>query len=1050
MTSQYPKSHGNFDLLIGPVKDSTSEAEVVLWRSRKSGLKVALVADDGPLVEGYFTGRHFTFGSHRFSSSGRPHTLEHLIFLGSEKYPYKGVLDTLANRSFAQGTNAWTDTTHTCYTMSTAGQEGFLKLLPVYVDHLLYPTLTDSGFTTEVFHINGLGQEAGVVFSEMQGRENTSYDLMALQTQRLIYPEGSGYRSETGGLMEKLRVLDCQQIRDYHSHTYVPHNVLLLVVGSVNPQELLETLQRTVEISAEGHGQAHGPTGPSEWKRPWVETPSAYREPRKLVEKIDVIEFPDEEDDEEGMGEVVITWLGPLTRDFLSHKALDILSDYLADSAISPFYKELVDIDEPICTHLYFSLNDAQQITIDLNLSSVPVGALNSVTTKVKALLKKVQNDGIDMARMKAVLRRNRAKILDSGETSLPSSFADSMISDFLYGQREGEDIPHLLNDLQMHKELDDWGREEWLQLLRKWLIQPEFVAVVGKPSEKLSEELKEASKRRLEETKKTYGEEGLKKLDEALKSAQEKNDRKIPVEMLKSFRIPNVDQVRWYDVKTARSRGVAKDTKDLSVINPELQSRIDEEGTSSPYFIQFDHVKSNFVTIRVYMYPSNVPEHLLALLAIWNAAFYHLPLVRADGRRLEYEEVITGLDEDTVEYSAHTGWSALQELMAVRLKVEKDNYEKGVHWMRDLLWGSEFDLDLIKIEATKLRQSLSAEKRDGATMASALFDDMTLESTESLKVSMGMFALMEYMPAFFERLEEDPAQLKKDFEQLRRCFVDPANMRISVIGDIAGLKNPSSTFASFKCDKDPIYRQPYLAQAVLSELGKNPSKRAIILAMGSIESSHAYHACKGPTAWDHPDIPALLVLQGILNDMENFFWRNVRGEGLAYGCSISLNIDTGLVYLNIYRAPMASKAFLAAKELVDRVERGEIEIDDITIESVKSSLEKTRPKAASSSFINQALKGVGPFFKRDRLSLIATVTPEDCLRVLKKWVSPLFNPATSIAAVAASKATVGDIEDALKNVGYQVEVRTLAPTNGDGSEEESDFESEEESNSEE
>ena len=63
---------------------------------------------------------------------GLPHSLEHLIFLGSETYPYKGVLDQLANRCLAevrerlvvpfplpfsrwltlflsQGTNAWTD-----------------------------------------------------------------------------------------------------------------------------------------------------------------------------------------------------------------------------------------------------------------------------------------------------------------------------------------------------------------------------------------------------------------------------------------------------------------------------------------------------------------------------------------------------------------------------------------------------------------------------------------------------------------------------------------------------------------------------------------------------------------------------------------------------------------------------------------------------------------------------------------------------------------------------------------------------------------------------
>lgn len=43
-----------------------------------------------------------------FDDDGLPHTLEHLIFLGSEQYPYKGVLDLLANRCLASGTNAWT------------------------------------------------------------------------------------------------------------------------------------------------------------------------------------------------------------------------------------------------------------------------------------------------------------------------------------------------------------------------------------------------------------------------------------------------------------------------------------------------------------------------------------------------------------------------------------------------------------------------------------------------------------------------------------------------------------------------------------------------------------------------------------------------------------------------------------------------------------------------------------------------------------------------------------------------------------------------------
>lgn len=45
----------------------------------------------------------------------------------------------------------------------------------------------------------------------MQGRQNTSADLMALASQRTLYPIGSAYRSETGGLMEALRKLSVEQ-----------------------------------------------------------------------------------------------------------------------------------------------------------------------------------------------------------------------------------------------------------------------------------------------------------------------------------------------------------------------------------------------------------------------------------------------------------------------------------------------------------------------------------------------------------------------------------------------------------------------------------------------------------------------------------------------------------------------------------------------------------------------------------------------------------------------------------------------------------------------
>ena len=90
------------------------------------------------------------------------------FFKFSEDYPYKEVLDLTANRCLADRTNAWTETDHTCYTVYTAGKGGFVTILPIYVDHILFPLLREEDFITEVHNIDGNGEDSGVVYSEMQ------------------------------------------------------------------------------------------------------------------------------------------------------------------------------------------------------------------------------------------------------------------------------------------------------------------------------------------------------------------------------------------------------------------------------------------------------------------------------------------------------------------------------------------------------------------------------------------------------------------------------------------------------------------------------------------------------------------------------------------------------------------------------------------------------------------------------------------------------------------------------------------------------------------
>jgi Zn-dependent M16 (insulinase) family peptidase len=103
-------------------KADYTQAEFTQYESERTGMRVNVCDRKGPKVQGYFA-----LATEIHDDSGAPHTLEHLCFMGSRSFPYKGVLDRLATRSYSF-TNAWTATDHTAYTLDTAGWEGFAQI----------------------------------------------------------------------------------------------------------------------------------------------------------------------------------------------------------------------------------------------------------------------------------------------------------------------------------------------------------------------------------------------------------------------------------------------------------------------------------------------------------------------------------------------------------------------------------------------------------------------------------------------------------------------------------------------------------------------------------------------------------------------------------------------------------------------------------------------------------------------------------------------------------------------------------------------------------
>lgn len=106
----------------------------------------------------------------------------------------------------------------------------------------------DSAFKTEVYHTTGEGTDAGVVYAEIQSKENTSADKTYTELSRLIYPPESGYHYQTGGVLKNLReTCNNEKVRAFHKKFYNPRNTCIIVCGMVEPAELFKSLESVID-----------------------------------------------------------------------------------------------------------------------------------------------------------------------------------------------------------------------------------------------------------------------------------------------------------------------------------------------------------------------------------------------------------------------------------------------------------------------------------------------------------------------------------------------------------------------------------------------------------------------------------------------------------------------------------------------------------------------------------------------------------------------------------------------------------------------------------
>ncbi|KAL4921289.1 Metalloenzyme, LuxS/M16 peptidase-like protein, partial [Aspergillus aurantiobrunneus] len=996
--------------LLQKFKPDYSPSEFVQYESQRTGMSVVVIDQKGPKVNGYFV-----LATEIFDDSGAPHTLEHLVFMGSRNYRYKGFLDKLATR-FYSNTNAWTATDHTAYTLDTAGWEAFSRMLPVYLEHVIAPTLTDEGCYTEVHHIDGTGNDAGVVYSEMQGVQNNAAELIDLEARRLTYPEGVGFRYETGGMMEQLRVLTAERIRAFHRDMYQPKNLCLIITGEVDHADLLETLDQFEDTILDVI-----PSPDSPFKRPWVDSKQAPQLSQSVVK---TVEFPEED---ESYGEIEIRFLGPDCTDPVQTGAINVMLLYLAGSSASLLDNILVE-KEQLASAVYYATEDRPSLEIRFTLTSVETEKLAQVERRFFEVLKDAMNKDLDMNYLQECIDRQRRTWKFSTESSA-SSFAEYVISDFLFGKKDGSTLLDVTS-LREYDTLEKWTQHDWRTFIRKWIADAAHVTIFGTPSSKMSETLKKQEEARIAAQKKQLGEDGLKKLAEKLEKAKAENDKEIPTEMLEHFKIPGIESIHFVETMTARSGAALH----LGRQDNKAQQIVDADGPDLPAFIHFEHIPSSFVQLSVLISAQSVPVQLRPLLSVYMEAFFNLPVER-DGKTINFEQVVVELERDTVGYAIEGARSlGNSEMLRITFQVELEQYSTAIGWLQELSWNSTFDIERLRTITSRLLSDVPDAKRSGDDMLAAVHV-MVHYAAESIVRARSTLVKARYLKRIKKQLAEEPEVVVARMEEIQNALFQFENIRILVIADLEKLPRPVSTWKPFvdRLGSSKPLKPITARRSLLSPAGQKLGGEAYVVPMPTIDSSFAYATARGLDSYDHPKLPALLVAIAYMNAVEGPLWVAVRGKGLAYGTNFAYNIDTGLVNFDVYRSPNAHRAFESSKEIVQAHLSGEAPFDPLMFEGAISSIvvsfaneQVTTASAAQGSFIRQVVRALPTDYKERILRRVRDISVGDVKQALREIILPLFAPDTANIVITCTTVLEETIEKGMKASGFSPKVQPL------------------------
>ena len=247
--------------------------EEVIWVTLDNGLPVCIVPKKGfsrkyALFATRYGGMDMRFrlnGQWLDTPAGIAHYLEHKMFDTEDG----NALQELAMNGAEP--NAFTSNAITCYYFDST--EKFYENLEILLSFVSVPYFTDESVEKEQGII---GQEIGMI------EDNPEWQVYKQLMQSLYHT--SPARTPVAGSVESIREITAQTLYDCHRAFYTPANMCLVVVGDVEPQQVLDIARRLLpKDSGDLIERDYGAEEPTEAARAYAEERMEVSMPSFLV-----------------------------------------------------------------------------------------------------------------------------------------------------------------------------------------------------------------------------------------------------------------------------------------------------------------------------------------------------------------------------------------------------------------------------------------------------------------------------------------------------------------------------------------------------------------------------------------------------------------------------------------------------------------------------------------------------------------------------------------------------------------------------------------------